>query len=131
MPAETQFIFALLAVFQLKHFIADYALQTAWMVAGKSRPGAGFIYPLSAHVLVHAGLTLAIVLYVEPALWYLALFDFVAHFAMDWIKASPLLLGRYNDPAKQSFWLPFGFDQMVHHLTHYVIIWRLYVGEFG
>lgn len=131
MLAEAQFIFALLVVFQIKHFIGDYALQTTWMVNGKSRPGGGFIFPLSMHVLIHAAMTLAIVWYLNPKLWYLALFDFLVHFLMDRVKASPHLLGRYNDPNKSSFWIPFGLDQMVHHLTHYVIIWVLFADRFG
>lgn len=122
-----QFIFLLLAVFQVKHLIGDYVLQTGWMVAGKAKPGPGFIFPLAVHVAVHAFTTFLIMLAVNPALWYLALFDFAAHFVMDRIKSSPRLLGRFTDMNKTSFWIPFGVDQMVHHLTHYFIIWQLVV----
>lgn len=84
----------------------------------------------------------------------LALLDFAIHFVMDRVKASPDMLGRFKtltpdeykrcsnivnswapetnaDDAKRRlrgntfFWWALGFDQMVHHLTHYLIIWKL------
>ncbi|MEQ8936945.1 MAG: DUF3307 domain-containing protein, partial [Amphiplicatus sp.] len=106
------------------------ALQTAWMVNGKAQPWPKFLYPLSVHVLTHALMTLAIVCFVDVRLWYLALVDFAVHFAMDRIKSNPALFGRFNDPQKASFWIPMGFDQMIHHFTHYFIIWRLYAERF-
>jgi len=81
---------------------------------------------------------------------HLALFDFVVHFVMDRIKASENFLGRFKALSKDQwiaanslssaptemgeianqqlrhndyFWWAVGFDQMVHHLTHYAIIW--------
>jgi hypothetical protein len=123
---DIQFIFAMLVAFQVKHLIGDYLLQTGWMVRGKTRPGPDYMFPLAVHVFVHAATAFAIVMVVNPALWYLAIFDFGVHFIMDRIKSSPRLLGRYTDMNKQSFWIPFGIDQMVHHLTHYFIIWQLF-----
>lgn len=122
---DLQFIFVLLIVFQIKHLIGDFVLQTGWMVRGKSLPGAGFVFPLSIHVLVHAVMTFGIVMLVDRNLWYLAILDFAVHFIMDRVKAGPNMLGRYNDVSKSSYWIPFGIDQMVHHLTHYGIIWIL------
>lgn len=85
----------------------------------------------------------------------LAIFDLVVHFGMDRMKASPKYLGKFKalsgnevgvilnrnyldlesdeiyhgDKAKLKgntlFWWSLGLDQMVHHLTHYVIIWFL------
>lgn len=123
--SDIQFVFMMLVIFQAKQLIGDYLLQTGWMVRGKSKSGPGFIIPLSVHVSVHALMTLAIMLVFNPSLWYLAALDFAVHFSMDRIKASPRLFGRYTDVNKQSFWIPFGLDQMVHHLTHYFIIWSL------
>ena len=125
--SDGQFIFTMLAAFQVKHLIGDYLLQTAWMVRGKTRPGAGFLWPLTVHVGIHAFITFIIVMVVNPALWFLTFLDFAVHFVMDRIKSDPKLLGRFTDVNKQSFWIPFGFDQMVHHCTHYFIIWQLYI----
>ena len=116
--------FALLLAFQLKQFVADYALQTGWML-GKGKKGWDFIGPLAAHCGVHAAATLAIVLSVAPSLAWLALFDFVVHFAMDRIKAGPRYLGRFSDASKHAYWNAFGFDQMIHHTTHILIVWWL------
>lgn len=82
----------------------------------------------------------------------LAAIDFSVHFLMDRVKASPRLMGRWKalsrseylevqetlDRADTSFevaadmeryqrgnkffWWALGFDQMVHHLTHYYVI---------
>ena len=124
------FTFTLLIVFQLKQLGGDYVLQTGWMVHGKAQPGWGFIFPLSVHVGVHALTTLAIIYIVNPALWFLALFDFALHFIMDRIKASRNGLGRYNNIEKSSYWISYGIDQMVHHLTHYGIIYWLVQDRF-
>lgn len=150
----------LLIVYQLKHFFADYPLQGAYML-GKFKPGWDFLGPLSAHCLVHAAMTFFIsyvyfltvyglnryvFLPVAGMSLILAALDFIVHFGMDRIKASPKWLGRYkalaasefpsialaaatgNPAATQRlrdnvyFWWALGLDQMVHHLTHYAVI---------
>lgn len=122
-------IFILLVVFQLKHFLADYIFQTQYML-GKSKTGWNFVPPLVAHAMVHAGMTLLIVGIIDPSpiihskAW-LALVDFGAHFTMDRIKAGPRYLGRFKDTNKPQFWWALGFDQMIHHVTHYFIIWEI------
>lgn len=117
-------VFVLLVVFQLKHFIADFPLQTEYMLR-KTSSGWSFLKPLCFHCAVHAGLTLLICLWVNPSLWYLSLFDFTIHFIMDRIKSGPRYLGRFNDVDRSSFWNCLGLDQMIHHFTHYFIIWQL------
>jgi len=141
----------LLVLYQIKHFVADYLLQTPYMLK-KFLPGWDFALPLAAHAGVHALFTLGIMLLLAPHLWYLCLLDFAAHFVIDRVKAGPKYLGRYkalmaaefkrvintythaNDSdaktaAKEKlrgntlFWIALGADQMFHHLTHYVIIY--------
>lgn len=124
MAINLETVFILLVLFQLKHFIADFPLQREYMLK-KTLPGWGFFVPLAVHCSVHAGLTLAITLFFNPALWWLAIVDFVVHFVMDRVKSGPRYLGRFNDKSKAGFWNAFGVDQMVHHLTHYFIIWTL------
>ena len=88
-------IFALLVFFQVKHLVADYFLQTQWMLQ-KFKPDWGFFLPLLAHAGVHALFTLGVCLFVAPHLWWLALVDLVAHFIIDRIKAGPKYLGRFK-----------------------------------
>ena len=116
-------LFGLLVIFQIKHFLADYPLQTPYML-GKFKGGLEWISPLALHSLVHALFTLAILLAFAPSLWALAFLDFTVHFIQDRIKASPNLLGRFK-PDNKFFWWALGQDQMVHHLTHYIIIWLI------
>lgn len=116
-------IFILLVSFQFKHFICDYILQGRYML-GKFNVGWSFVFPLVAHSLVHTiGTFLIAIVFVEYK-WaiLLGLFDGFNHFAIDRLKASPNLLGRFNDKTKQSFWICLGLDQMLHHLVHYFII---------
>jgi Protein of unknown function (DUF3307) len=143
-------IFILLLVFQVKHFLADFPLQTPWMI-GKFKGGKEWIAPLAAHAGVHAFFTLVIAAVFRPQgswclLFGVAALDFVVHFTMDRIKASPYLLGRFKalsaaeyialqskGPAEREaklksntyFWVSLGIDQMVHHVTHYAIIYIL------
>ena len=81
---------------------------------------------------------------------WLALLDAGIHFIMDRVKASPNLLGRWKALSGAEmrnilsyehtivlgkfkselrgnvlFWWSLGFDQMVHHLTHYSLIYLM------
>jgi hypothetical protein len=125
MASGYSFAFILLVVFQIKHFLGDFPLQTQYMLRLKSAPGMQFVIPLAVHCLVHAGMTLAIVCCVNAAFWWLAGIDFIVHFLMDRIKSGPQFLGRYNDIEKSAFWNILGFDQMVHHLTGILIVWMI------
>ncbi len=145
-------IFLLLVTFQFKHILADYLLQTPYML--QKFKASGWTAPLSAHAGVHAGATaiitgvfLALTGVAAPlsalsigAALMLASFDFAVHFTMDRIKAAPGLMGRWKalspDEYRSAqlannhyalngntyFWWALGFDQMIHHFTHYAII---------
>lgn len=125
MTSDITYIFALLVLFQIKHFVADFPLQREYMLR-KTLSGWDFVLPLAVHCLVHAVLTLVIVLYFRPELWWLAFFDFSCHFLMDRFKSGPKYLGRYHDKSKPGFWNALGFDQMIHHLTHFAIVWWMF-----
>jgi hypothetical protein len=148
-------VFVLLAIFQLKHFICDYPLQRSWILFKFHPHWKSWIPALAAHAAVHALFTFAIVFFLFSWTTFdfalsLAAFDFAIHFIMDRIKAGPKLMGRWKpltsneysmckDAVAESgnamakcklrdngyFWYALGFDQMVHHFTHYAIIWML------
>ena len=123
-------IFTLLVLFQLKHFVCDYPLQTQYML-GKAN-ATNWIKPLAAHAFIHLSGTW-IVLHLYGMIFSLdynkyiftivalSLADFIIHFTVDRIKASPNLGGRWN-PTQPYFWWALGADQMAHHLTHYLFI---------
>ena len=148
-------VFALLLIYQLKHFLCDYPLQTKFMLNKFRKRARDWVPALAAHAGVHAWATLAIAMVFGMDEWQgvmLGAFDFVIHFVMDRIKASPKLLGRYEALSKSEyldhlvcsegpkasrygielavpafrsnklFWWSLGLDQAVHHITHYAII---------
>ena len=105
-------IWILLIVMQFKHFIADYLLQGKYML-GKFRD-KGWVLPLAAHCFVHFLFTFLIALgtfvftnHQSPVYFWSAvlfgLIDFSIHFIMDRIKASPKMLGRYQNFTKKEF----------------------------
>lgn len=127
-------ILLLLIAFQIKHWVCDYPLQTPFMLQKFQREG--WVYPLFCHVRVHALFTLLISAaflslysdmsvqdYTRISVWAM-LTDGLIHFMVDRVKAHPDLGGRWksNNP---KFWWALGADQMLHHLTHYVIIYFL------
>ncbi len=105
-----------LALFALKHYLADFVLQTNWIARGKEAR-SGWLIPLLAHVATHAGMTLAIVMAVDPRVWWIALVDGLAHFAID--RGKSLLAQRTNWAFEDArFWWLLGFDQFLHQLTN-------------
>ena len=112
----TFWIAAASAAFLLKHFLADFLLQTDWMATGKERP-EGWLAPLAAHAGLHGALTAALFLAVAPALAWLGLADALIHGIIDRLKS---LASRHLrlTPRQGGFWWLFGADQTLHHLTH-------------
>jgi hypothetical protein len=116
---------ALLAVFALKHFVADFLLQTSWIARGKERV-EGWFAPLAVHVLGHAVLTLAIAIVFAPRLWWLALVDLVVHAAVDRGKSMTGHWGRWA-PDQGQFWWLMGFDQFLHQITNIALAAAFFV----
>jgi hypothetical protein len=113
---------ALLTGFELKHYFADYVLQTGWMIAGKgslTQPG-GY-----AHAGIHALGSAIVLLLARIPLWsvlWLIVAEFVVHYALDFAKAA---YGRGVDPDEdaQRFWALHGLDQLFHQLTYVAMLY--------
>lgn len=90
-------VFALLVLYQIKHFLADYPLQTPYML-GKFSKYPDFVRPLLAHASVHGLFTFAIAMFLVPLplAALLAVLDAGIHFLVDRVKASPSMLGRFK-----------------------------------
>lgn len=114
-------LIGLLVWLQVKHFAADYLLQSPRIIAGKgyfNRPG-GYV-----HAAIH-------VLGTAPALFYVGLgaglillllaAEFVIHFAVDHLKAIQSR-ARPQSPSSARFWAMHGADQLAHHLTYSAIL---------
>ena len=111
-----------LALFQLKHLVGDFFLQTRYQLANKGtygHPGgilhSGIQSILTQPILFWAGaspLTMAGVF----------VFEFVVHYHLDWAKEA---IGRklQLSPDKTGFWWALGIDQALHQLSYIAIIW--------
>jgi hypothetical protein len=118
-------IFFLLFLFQIKHFICDYYLQSQAQI--KTKGQYGNLVGLG-HTLEHVIGTMIILmpfLFVEfpVGLMILALFDGLIHYHCDYIKTK---FGSKN-PSEPIFWHELGLDQLVHQLTYAVIIYGVFI----
>jgi hypothetical protein len=112
-------VFILLALFGIKHFIADFLMQFEYMLREKGIYGAtGGVH----HSLVHASWTfLILVCFVNNANVVIALaaVDFFVHYHVDFVKQQ---LNRGLTAADRMFWVWMGADQGLHYLTYIGII---------
>jgi hypothetical protein len=109
----------------VKHFICDFPLQTSpWMYRNKGT----YLHPGGlAHAAVHAiGTWLVLVFFIGQQAYLYALVDFVVHYHVDWAKMN--LNKKYNLRADNGngFWILLGLDQLLHHITYFVIIYYAY-----
>jgi hypothetical protein len=103
----------------VKHVIADFFLQNAWLAMGKDQK-TGWAKPLLLHCAIHGAMTMAIVAVVQPKLWFLGLVDFAIHIVIDRCKG--WLVAHYGiTQASHWFWWLIGIDQALHHLTDFFL----------
>ena len=124
-------LFILYVVFRLKHLMCDFMLQSDWMALDKGKPGSQGYKALFTHTLIHAMGTLLVMVVFAPALWWLALVDFLIHSTIDRLKG--VLTFNKGWKAKDTmFWWAFGVDQELHNLTHiaFVVMIFAYKGGF-
>ena len=106
----------------IKHFICDFPFQaTPWMYRNKGM----YMHPGGiAHAGIHA---LGTLLVLAPFLGSLAIMyaaiDMLVHYHIDWAKMS--VGKRYDLQPNNSerFWILLGFDQLLHHITYFVIVY--------
>ena len=111
----------LLAGLQIKHMLADFWWQTAWMLHDKARWGApGGV----SHAALHGGLTAAILLLfgLGPGVVVLvSLAEMLVHYHIDWAKAR-WSLARGDGPGQAMFWRAIGVDQLAHQLCYLALV---------
>lgn len=115
----TASVFILLALFGIKHFIADFLMQFDYMLREKGIYGAtGGLH----HSLVHASWTFLILVFFcsrADIIIALSFADFVLHYHIDYFKQH---LNKGLTPADCKFWIWLGLDQALHYLTYVGII---------
>jgi hypothetical protein len=108
-----------MVVFAIKHVLADFVLQTAWMATGKDAK-TGWALPLLTHCAIHGALATAILLALAPRFWWLGLVDFVVHLIID--RAKGWCSATFNINTEHAwFWTLIGVDQALHHLTGFAL----------
>lgn len=114
-------VLVLLLGLELKHYIADYLLQPGWLRGGKgdlAAPGgylhAGIHILGTAMVLVVAGVPLLALVLIIAA-------EFVAHYAIDYVKYR-YLGGVDAQAAPWRYWALHGLDQLLHQVTYAGIV---------
>ena len=112
----------LLSGLELKHFIADYLLQTGWMIGGKGNLASPGGYAHAGIHVIGSAIVLLLVHIPLPALALLLVAEFVVHYALDFAK---VYYGRGIDPDEdaQRFWALHGLDQLFHQLTYVAMIY--------
>jgi hypothetical protein len=115
------FIIGLLVWLQVKHFVADYLLQTPWILAGKGHldKAGGYVHAGihvigTAPALLYAGLDAGLVAALLAA-------EFSVHFIVDHVKVLQSR-AKPRSPATAGFWAMHGADQLAHHLTYSAIL---------
>ena len=111
--------YLILFLLQLKHFIADFILQTDKIALMK---GKNFKY-LIWHSFHHSFLTFIVLFFFFRLSKILVIFfiELIIHSLIDYLKANEKLGGKYKFPAKLYFIL-FGFDQLLHNWFYILII---------
>lgn len=116
---------ALLGLF-IKHFIGDFPLQMfPWIYQNKGL----YLHPAG---IVHAGIhgigtfiVLSFFIDVNTSIM-LAMLDMLLHYHIDWAKMN---VSRHYDLKPNNsewFWILLGFDQLLHHLTYFAIIYYVF-----
>ena len=117
---EAQAVILILALFGVKHFVADFLLQTPYQFLNKgvyAHPG-GLL-----HVGLHGlGTVIALWIFADlPWILVMAIFDMIVHYHIDWAKVK--INRKFGWTAENpKFWWLLGLDQLLHWLTYCAII---------
>lgn len=107
----------LLAILQVKHFLADFLYQPPYQWQNKGTYGhpGGIL-----HSGQHAILTLLILLFFTSPLLALGLAvgEFFIHYHMDWFKMNYNKRKGWGANTHEQFWVLLGIDQLVHAMTY-------------
>ena len=120
-------ILILLLLLQIKHYYADFAIQTYQQTVRKGiyRDLVGISHSLD-HVWssIIALLLFSFIHPISPVVMLLLpVVEGIVHYHIDWTKVH---FGS-KDLTKPVFWNQFGLDQLAHQLTYIGMIWYLLI----
>lgn len=113
-------ILTLFLLFTIKHFVIDFLLQYKYQWSNKGTYG----HPGG---LLHAGLhgigtALCLFMFPWDILLFMAGFDAVIHYHIDWAKMNINARMGWTPTTHEQFWWLLGADQLLHSLTYIAII---------
>lgn len=133
-------LFLMLLAFEFKQFLCDYPIHPTFILKSfQTDNNRAFLF----HAGIHALLTLAICLIFTTAEFPLALMlaglDFFMDFALAIFRSrtgfiarfKPLDLDEFMEASRHQkvqhrlYWLFYGLDRMIHHVTYFAIIYIL------
>lgn len=105
----------------VKHFICDFPLQaSAWIYRNKGT--YGHLGGLT-HAAIHGVGSLAVLFFwLGTNAWLYAAADMLIHYHIDWAKMNVSKKLNLNADNSQWFWILLGFDQLLHHLTYFLLV---------
>jgi len=121
MSPAVMLVLSSLVLLEIKHFVCDFVLQTAYLYRNKGIYGhpAGFI-----HAGLHAAGSLPAILILSHSAGLVAVIlavEFLVHYHVDWLKL--YLDKHYRLGINQSiYWMIFGADQLIHQITYIAIL---------
>lgn len=118
---DLQICLAALLLFQLKHWMFDFLLQTTYQLRNKGTYGhPGGIIHSGGHMI---GSLPALILMCPGWDWVigLAIAEFVVHYHCDWVKERMNRKKGWTMEDRE-FWLALGADQAFHQLTYVAMI---------
>ena len=118
-------ILVLLLFLQIKHYYADFVIQTYQQTVRKGiyRDIVGI-----SHTIDHIWTTLVALLLFSLfhslsalSILVIAFIEGILHYHIDWAKVH----FGIKDLTKPLFWNQFGMDQLAHQLTYLAMVWYL------
>ena len=117
-----EILLALLLLLQIKHLVADFVLQNAFILDNRWRYGhPGGLLHAGIHVAGSA-LAFAAVGGAPAVIAAILLTEGVLHYHIDWAKDNYTRSSALT-PRDGAFWRAIGIDQCLHQLTYLVMVW--------
>ncbi|UZV39730.1 hypothetical protein APT65_00127 [Trabzonvirus APT65] len=112
----------LLSTLVLKHFVFDFAYQPPYQWRNKGTYGhMGGIQHSGFHSIATCIILLIYPVPIEKVL-VLVLFEFIAHYHIDWAKMSINKKMGWKADTHEEFWILLGFDQLLHIQCYIFIV---------
>lgn len=122
MTSTVSAVLVAFVLFQLKHFLCDFVLQTPFQFRNKGSYGhPGGVLHAGLHVLG----TIPVLVLFAPRFGLAAAIiagEFLIHYHIDWTKELVNRRMELDPNGGASFWIALGADQLLHQLTYVGII---------